>query len=247
MDKGYATLEEIRKKSGSSSIKMMVGNLASQRSVLNLVDNIKTRYDRLHILINCAGIYRTKRYLSTDGIELTFAVNYLSRFLLTNMLLEHLKKNPPSRIINVCGEYHRKGTIDFNNLFGDRKYDPAAANNQAQLANVMFTYELARRLKGTGVTVNCLHPGAIATNIINNDPDFPFMARLLYKITKPFFNSPEKGAERVIYLASSKLVDGVSGKYFVENAETLSSRESFNLEISKHLWEVSNNLLATSF
>lgn len=174
---------------------------------------------------------------------LWFAVNYLSRFLLTNLLLDTLKSSAPARIVDGAGAYHSRGRIDFNDLQGEKDYDGARANNQSKLANILFTYELARRLKGTGVTANCLHPGAVATGLVEKDPNYPSIMRFLYKLFKPFLKSPEKGAETSIYLASSPEVEGITGKYFVNKKEAKSSKESYDETLSKQLWEVSAKLV----
>ena len=239
---GETAQTEIKAPSGNESVDLMLADLASQESVRRLVKDFKDRHQHLHVLINNAGTYLTKRQVTVDGIETTFAVNYLARFLLTNLLLDTLKNSAPTRIIDVAGAYHSKGSIYFDDRQGEKDYDGARANNQSKLANVLFTYELARRLKGTGVTANCLHPGAVATSLVEKDPDYPSSMRLLYKLFKPFLKSPEKGAETSIYLASSPEVEGITGKYFVSKKEAKSSKESYDESVSRRLWEVSAKL-----
>ena len=240
--RGETALAETKEKSGNENLDLMMVDLASQESVRQLVKDFEERYRHLHVLINNAGTYFTKRQVTVDGIEATFAVNYLTRFLLTNLLLRTLKNSSPARIINVAGAYHSKGAIDFDDLQKKKDYDGAGANNQSKLADILCTYELARRLKGTGVTVNCLHPGAVATNLVEKDPNYPSLLKFLYKLFKPFLKSPEKGAETSIYLASSPEVEGVTGKYFVDKKESKSSKESYDESVSKRLWEVSAKL-----
>lgn len=232
---GEASLAEIKVKSGNEPVELMLADLASQESVRQLVRDYKDRYQQLHVLINNAETYSTKRQVTVDGIETTFAVNYLARFLLTNLLLDTLKNSAPARIVDVAGAYHSKGRIDFDDLQGEKDYDGAHANNQSKLANVLFTYELARKLKGTGVTANCLHPGAVATSLVEKDPNYPSLMRLLYKLFKPFLKSPEKDAETSIYLATSPEVEGTTGKYFVNKKEAKSSKESYDESVSKRL------------
>lgn len=243
---GDAAMEEIKSKSGNEAVGLIVADLASQASIRQLVEDFKNQYGQLHVLINNAGIFRTKRFLTEDGIELHFAVNYLAPFLLTNLLLETLKASAPARIINVAGDYHRKATIDFDDLMSEKEYSGGKANNQAKLGLVLFTYELARRLEGTGVTVNSLHPGAVASDSLKKDPDTSSIMLFLYNIMKPFFASPEKGAETSIYLASSPNVEGVTGKYFIKKKEVDSSPESYDRTIAARLWEVSGELTGLS-
>lgn len=239
---GETALAEIKAQSSNESVELMLADLASQESVRQLVNDFTGRYQQLHVLINNAGTYLTKRRVTVDGIETTFAVNYLARFLLTNLLLDTLKNSSPARIIDVAGAYHSKGTINLDDLQGEKDYDGARANNQSKLANVLFTYELAWRLTGTGVTANCLHPGAVATSLIEKDPNYPFFLRFLYKLFKPFLKSPENGAETSIYLAFSPEVEGVTGKYFVNKKKAKSFKESYNESLGKRLWEVSLEL-----
>jgi NAD(P)-dependent dehydrogenase (short-subunit alcohol dehydrogenase family) len=193
-------------------------------------------------LVNNAGTFLTKRSTTVDGIETHFAVNYLASFLLTNLLLDALRAGAPARVVSVSGSSHSKATIDFDDLMCERDYSAARANSRAKLALVLFTYELARRLTGTGITANCLHPGAVATGLVAKDPDYPPFPRLLYKLFSPFFASPEKGAQTSIYLAASPEVDGVTGKYFIRKAAVESSPESYDEAVARRLWEVSSEL-----
>jgi NAD(P)-dependent dehydrogenase (short-subunit alcohol dehydrogenase family) len=171
-----------------------------------------------------------------------FAVNYLAPFLLTNLLLEVLRASAPARVVNVAGDYHRKATIHFDDLLSEKDYNGVRANNQAKLALILFTYELARRLGGTGVTVNCLHPGAVATDAPLKDPQLNPFAGLMYRLVRLFFLSPEKGAQTSIYLASAPAMEGVSGQYFIKYAPVKSSPESYDTTIARRLWEVSAQL-----
>ncbi len=154
-----------------------------------------------------------------------------------------LRRSAPARVVNVAGAYHAKGEIDFNDLQLEVGYTGARANNNAKLADVLFTYELARRLEGTGVTANCLHPGTVRTGLAANDPDMPRFFRLMFRLARPFLKSPERGADTSLYLASSPVVDGVTGKYFVGRKPRRSSPASYDTVLAKRLWDVSHELL----
>lgn len=244
--RGEAALEEIKGASGNSNVELLVADLASQAEIRQLVQDFKQRHSQLHVLINNAGIAPVQRSVTNDGIERVLAVNYLAPFLLTNLLLDTLKSSAPARVVNVAGEYHRKATINFDDLMSEKDYNGGRANNQAKLALILFTYEMARRLDGTGATVNCLHPGAVATDAPLKDPQLPAFARLMYRLVRLFFLSPEKGAQTSIYLASSPELEGVTGKYFIKKAPVKSSLESYDTNISKRLWEVSAQLTGIS-
>ena len=238
--RGEAALAEIKEGSANASVDLMLADLSSQEEIHRLADEFEEAYPRLDVLINNAGVIRSKRVTTADGIEMTFAVNHLAPFLLTNLLLDLLKASAPSRIVNVSSGEQRNGTIDFDDLQGEKVYKTAKAYSQSKLANVLFTYELARRLEGTGVTANCLHPGAgVRTNLGSGVSGvFGFTVRAL----TPLMKSPEKGAQTSIYLASSPEVEGLSGKYFVKKVEARSSDVSHDKRLARHLWEVSADL-----
>jgi NAD(P)-dependent dehydrogenase (short-subunit alcohol dehydrogenase family) len=237
--RGQAALTEIKRKSGNSSVDLLRADLSSQEAIRSLATEYKSKYRQLHVLINNAGVYYTKRHVTVDGLEAMFAVNYLARFLLANLLLDIIKQSAPARIINVAGAYHAKGKIAFDDLQGEKDFDGQRANHQSKLADVLFTYELARRLKGTGVTVNCLHPGMVATDLIDKDQDFPRFYKYLYKLSRPLMKSPARGAETSLYLASSPEVEGVTGQYFVNKKIAQSSPDSHNPQLAQRLWQVS--------
>jgi retinol dehydrogenase 14 len=237
--RGEAALAEIKEKSANASVDLMLADVSSQEEIHRLADEIKEAYPRLDVLINNAGVIRSKRITSADGIETTFAVNHLAYFLLTNLLLDVLKASAPSRIVNVASGEQRNGTIDFDDLQGEKGYKGAKAYSQSKLATVLFTYELARRLKGTGVSANCLHPGVVGTNLGSGVSGvFGYMVRAL----TPLMKSPEKGAETSIYLASSPEVEGLSGRYFVKKDEARSTDVSYDKRLARRLWEVSAEL-----
>jgi NAD(P)-dependent dehydrogenase (short-subunit alcohol dehydrogenase family) len=235
-EKGEAALEEIKSTSGNPNIELLIADLSSQKEIRRLADEVKARYDRLDVLLNNAGVYIPKRTLTVDGLETTFAVNHLAYFLLTNLLLDVLKQSAPSRIVSVSSGAHFYGKVEFDNLQGEREYKGVPAYSNSKLENVLFTRELARRLEGTKVTANCLHPGAVATSIFRNTP------KPIEWLIKAFTMSPEKGAETSIYLASSPEVEGITGKYFEKKHEKYPSRTAQDDELARNLWEVSEQL-----
>jgi retinol dehydrogenase 14 len=238
-DRGEAALADIKEKSGNDSVELMLADLSSQQEIHRLADEFKEAYPRLDVLINNAGVIRSKRITTEDGMETTFAVNHLAYFLLTNLLLDVLKASAPSRIVNVASGEQRNGSIDFDDLQGEKEYKGAKAYSQSKLATVLFTYELARRLEGTTVTANSLHPGVVGTNLGSGVSGvFGVMVRAL----TPLMKSPEKGAETSIYLASSPEVEGLSGRYFIKKAESRSSDVSYDERLARRLWEMSAEL-----
>ena len=237
--RGEAAVTEIKQKSNNDAVDLMLADLSSQASIRRLAEDFKDRYQQLHVLINNAGVFTSKHTVTVDGIETTFAVNHLAPFLLTNLLLAVLKASAPARIINITSSGERSGTINFDNLQGEGRYSGFRAYNQSKLAMILFTYELARKLEGTGVTVNCVHPGVVVTNLGRGSSG---AFGLLLRLMRPFFSSPEKGAETPIYLASSPEVEGVSGKYFAKKAEAKSSERSYDTVTARRLWQVSAEL-----
>lgn len=241
-DLGRAAAQEIKAASGNQAVDLLLADLSSQAAIRQLAADFTARYPQLHVLINNAGIAPVRRSVTVDGIESAFAVNYLAPYLLTNLLLDELKDSAPARVVNVAGDFHRKARIDFEDLMSEKAYSGTAANNQAKLALILFTYELARRLEGTSVTANCLHPGPTATDGPLNDPDLPAFSRVMYRLVRVFFQSPGKGAETSIYLASAPEVEGVTGKYFIKKRAVASSPESYDVAIARRLWDVSAHL-----
>jgi len=245
--RGEETQNEIRALTGNPDIDLILADLSSQSEVRRLAEDVKSRYSRLDVLVNNAGVALRRRSLTVDGIETVLAVNYLAPFLLTNLLLDVLKVSVPARVVNVAGDFHRRATIRFDDLMFEKDYTGAHANNQAKLALILFTYELARRMQRSGITANCLHPGAVGTVGPLKDPDLSPFSRLLYKMVRPFFQSPEKGAQTAIYLASSPEVEGVTGRYFIKKRPVKSSAESYDQEIARRLWDMSSRLTGLSF
>ena len=240
--KGEEAQNEIKTKSGNNAIDLLLAELSSQDSIRQLVENFQQHYMQLHILINNAGGVNLSRRDTVDGFEMTFAVNYLAPFLLTNLLLDKLKASAPARIVNVSSESHESGYIKMDDLQLEKKYRLMRAYGQSKLALVLFTYELARRLQGTGVTANCLHPGFVATNIGQSG-----VGRVGRSIVKLIFSSlgirPEEGAKTSIYLASSPDIEGVTGKYFVKSIPVRSAPISYDESLQRQLWEESAKLV----
>src|SRR5829696_7949288 len=212
--KGEAVMAEIKEKCTNASVDLMLADLSSQEEIRRLAGEFKEAYPRLDVLINNAGLFRSKRITTAEGLETTFAVNHLAYFLLTKLLLDVLKASASSRIVNVSSGDHNNGAIDFDDLQGEKGYKGAKAYSQSKLADVLVTYELARRLEGTGITANCLHPGAGVRTNFGSGVSGVF--GLIVRALRPFMISPEKGAETSIYLASSPEVEGLSGRYFVK-------------------------------
>jgi NAD(P)-dependent dehydrogenase (short-subunit alcohol dehydrogenase family) len=238
-DKSARTTERLRAETRNQSINFMLADLSSQAQIRALASEFKRRYDRLDVLVNNAGALFMSRTLSVDGIEMTFALNHLSYFLLTNLLLDLLKASAPSRIVNVASDAHDGATLDFDNLQGSVGPFGMRAYGQSKLANILFTYELARRLEGTGVTANALHPGVVASGFGANNG---WLARLGMNVTHLFAISPAEGAQTSIYLASSPEVEGVTGKYFVKKQAVSSSKASYDVAAARRLWEISEQL-----
>ena len=242
-ERGEAALTEIKQKSSSDRIFLLLADLASQAAIRRLAEDFKSQYSALHVLINNAGIIPRKRQVTVDGFETQFAVNHLAPFLLTNLLLDTLKSSAPARIVTVTSDMHRGASISFDDLQSVGSYRPVRVYSETKLANVLFTYELARKLQGTKVTANCLHPGMVATKLLADGIGIP---RPLTSTTKLIGSSPEKGAKTSIYLAASPEVEGVSGKYFVRQNPVESSQISYDQSLAGRLWTKSAELTKLS-
>lgn len=237
--RGEVAVDEIRERSRNNSVDMLQADLSDLSMVRRLAETFRSQYCALHVLINNAGGIFMPRQETVDGLEMTFAVNHLAHFLLTHLLLDHLKLSAPSRIVNVSSIVHRKGIIDFDDLMTERRYFSFKAYAQAKLANVLFTYALAQRLEGTGVTVNALHPGVVATGFGHNTNWF--FSRLV-KIGRFVMVDAGEGARTSIHLASSPTLERISGKYFKRCREVRSCRLSYDPAVARRLWEVSEVL-----
>jgi NAD(P)-dependent dehydrogenase (short-subunit alcohol dehydrogenase family) len=239
-EKGERTIAEIGRRSQSSAVSLFVADLASLRAVRDLAVQIDDALPRVDVLVNNAGLALRERVATAEGLETTFVVNHLAHFLLTRLLEPKLVASAPSRVVNVASDAHRWGRLRFDDLMGTRAYDGWTAYAQSKLANVAFTYELARRLAGTGVTANCLHPGLVATGFANAGPT---TIRILSRVARPFLRSPGTGAATSIYLASAPELTGVSGRYFASRRERRSSKASYDEAIAARLWRVSEELI----
>ncbi len=239
-ERGEAAQKELKEVTGNSNIDLLIADLSSQQAIRDLVDEFKSKYQQLHILINNAGIVLSKRHTTVDGMETVFAVNYLAPFLLTNLLLDVLKASAPARIVNITSELHKRAKMDFDDLQSEKNYGAFWTYNKSKLALILFTYELARRIEGTGVNINVVHPGVIRTNL---GRDMNWFSRAF---TKVFFKSPKKGAKTPIYVATSPDLEGVNGKYFANKREKKSSKESYDEADAKRLWQISAELTGLS-
>lgn len=239
-----AKAEIARRARDGGSVTLYGADLSSQREVRRVAAELDAALPRVDVLVNNAGLIMGERVLTVDGIETTFAVNHLGYFLFTSLLLPKLVASAPARIVSVASDAHRTGHIDFDDLGGERGYSGWRAYSQSKLANILFTYELARRLEGTGVTANCLHPGVVGTNFANAGP---WYVRTLFVLAKPFLRSPAKGAATSIMLATSPEVAGVSGRYFADEREISSNAESYDTAVAERLWRVSEEMTGATF
>lgn len=229
--------EEIARASGNENVSSIPLDLGSLASVREATSEVVRRFDAVHVLVNNAGVNLRRRATSADSHEMTFAVNHLGPFLLTALLVPRLRAGAPSRIVTVTSKYERWGRMDFDDLELARRYTAFRAYSRSKLANVLFAYELAERLRGSGVTSNCVHPGLVATDLMR---DLPRWLRALYE---PFLLTPEQAARFVLRLAVSPELAGVTGRYFERDHEARSSRQSYEEQLRKRLWEVSENLV----
>ena len=237
--RGEKAREEIVQATGNRQVELLLADLSSQAQIRGLAEEFRARYDRLDVLINNAAVFTRERRTTEDRIELQFAVNHLAPFLLTNLLLDLLKKSAPSRVVTVSSEAHQRTSMNWKDLQGERGYSGLKAYSQSKLANVLFTKELARRLEGTGVTANALHPGVIGTNLLFSGFG---PLRLLGPLFKFFMKRPEQGARTSVYLATSPEVEGVSGEYFKDGKRTAASPQAQDAEAARRLWEISAEL-----
>jgi NAD(P)-dependent dehydrogenase (short-subunit alcohol dehydrogenase family) len=237
-ERGEAARREIIDATGHDRIDLLLADLAEQDAIRALADEVTTRYDRLDVLINNAGIYQAERRLTPDGIETTWAVNHLAYFLLTNLLRDLLMGTAAAqgeaRVVNVGSEAYTGGTIDLEDPgFEHTAYSGMQAYARSKLANLLFTYELARRWRGTGVTANCVHPGVVASGFWDRNNDWLSWAGWLFKWA---YKSPEKGARGPLYLATSPEVEGVTGAYFDGTEPVTPEPKAYDEETAQRLW-----------
>jgi NAD(P)-dependent dehydrogenase (short-subunit alcohol dehydrogenase family) len=235
-----AAAADIATASGNPTVDPFPADMSEQAGVRRLAGQVLAAYPRLHVLVNNAGGFWATRRVTADGLEHTFAVNHLAAFLLTGLLLDRLTASAPARIVTVSSGAHATGKLNFGDLQGERHYSGQRAYSQSKLANLLFTYELARRLDGTGVTATALHPGVVRTGFATEDPPPAWKAFL--PLIRPFLKTPEKGAATSIYLASSPEVEGVTGTYFTASKPKTSSPSSYDATAAARLWQISAGL-----
>jgi NAD(P)-dependent dehydrogenase (short-subunit alcohol dehydrogenase family) len=233
-------LAELRRVSPSGRADALFGDLSSMKEVRRIAASFKERFDRLDVLVNNAGAIFPNRELTAEGFEQTFALNHLSYFLLTRELLDVLRASAPARIVNVASRAHQRGRMHFDDLQLERDYGAWRAYGQSKLANVLFTRELARRLEGSGITANCMHPGVVSTGFGKSRPG---LTSFLHRMAAPFLLTPEQGADTLIWLASSKEVQGRTGGYYVKRHEVAPSRAARDPEAARRLWDASERLV----
>ena len=242
-DRGRAerAAREIRT-AGGGQVDVFVADLSAQSEVRALADEALQRLPRIDVLVNNAGGYWNTRHVTADGLERTFAVNHLAPFLLTSLLLGRLKRSAPARVVTVSSNVQATGRIDFDDLQGERSYSGARAYNQTKLANVLFTYELARRLRATSVTANALHPGVVRTAFGAEDPGR--VQRLFTPFMRPFMKTPAQGAATSVHLASAPDLEQVTGRYFASSKPRKSAKRSYDEATAARLWQLSADLTA---
>jgi NAD(P)-dependent dehydrogenase (short-subunit alcohol dehydrogenase family) len=232
---------DIRTASGNPAVDAFAADMTSQAEVRRLAVAVLAAYPRLDVLVNNVGGFWAHRHLTADGLERTFALNYLAPFLLTSLLLDRLTSSAPARVVTVSSGAQAMGRIAFDDLQGTRNYSGQRAYSQSKLASVMFTNELARRLAGTGVTANCLHPGVVRTNFGSED-QARFFA-VISRVTRPLLKTPAQGAQTAIYLASSPDMDGITGQFFANRKLKTANKAAYDTDLTARLWQVSADLV----
>ncbi len=241
-ERGREAVEEIKGRSASDDVSLLLADLSVQAEVRRLAEEFRASHDRLDVLVNNAGVVNQKRSETADGIESTLALNHLAPFLLTELLMDLLKGSAPSRIITTASEAERWGRMNFDDLQSRKRYGAFPVYGMTKLANIMFTMELAEKLEGTGVTATCFHPGAVSTNFGSGNGG---LGSILFNAFKPFMRSPEKGAETLVHLASSPDVEGMTGKYLSDLKLITAKSVAYDAEARRKLWEASEKLTGT--
>ena len=243
LDRTEAAAAEIRQ-AGDGHVKAFVADLTSQSQIRTMAVEVQQKLPDLDVLVNNVGGYWNTRHVTADGLERTFALNHLAPFLLTNLLLDRLMRSASARVVTVSSNAHAMGRMDFDDLQGERSYSGARAYNQSKLANLLFTYELAKKLQGTSVTVNALHPWVVRTAFGAEDP--ASVQRFLVPFVRPFMKSPTQGAATSIHLASAPDLQQVTGRYFADSTEKKTAERSYDQETAARLWSVSADLVGLS-
>jgi NAD(P)-dependent dehydrogenase (short-subunit alcohol dehydrogenase family) len=239
-DRTEDAIREIRA-TGGRQAEVFVADLSSQAEVRRVADEVLRSLPRLDVLVNNVGGYWSTRHITADGLERTFALNHLAAFLLTDLLLDRLKQGAVARVVTVSSNAHARGRIDFDDLQKEGSYSGSQAYDQSKLANVLFTYELARRLQATSVTANVLHPGLVSTAFGGEDPGRG--QRMLVPLLRPFMKSPLRGAATSIHLATDRDLERVTGRYFAKCESKSSSKRSYDESAAARLWQVSTDLV----
>ena len=239
--RGEAAAQDITRAAPAAAVDVFVTDLSAQAAVRRLAAEVLATYPRLDVLVNNVGGSWAHRQVTADGLEHTFALNHLAPFLLTHLLRDRLIASAPARVVTVASQAQRMGRVDFDDLQGERSYSGQRAYSASKLANLLFTYELARRLDGAGVTANAVHPGVVATRFGAEDEQPWF--RLLRPVIRPLMKSPERGARTPVLLASAPELAGVTGRYFANGHPIRSSKASYDLDLQRRLWEVSERLV----
>jgi NAD(P)-dependent dehydrogenase (short-subunit alcohol dehydrogenase family) len=238
-ERGERSLARIRAESGNGAVELLLADLASLAATRRLAQEVLETCPQLHVLVNNAALLTRRRSTSVDGFETMFAVNHLAHFLLTNLLLERLVASAPARIVNVTSGAHRIGRIDLEDLQSERRFGAWLSYGRSKSANILFTTELTRRLEGTGVTANSVHPGGVATRLGLDDS---LLSRAVARLFKPLLLTPARGAATSLYLAMAPELEAVSGRYFAEEREARPSRHSQDPELARRLWQLSAEL-----
>ncbi len=233
------TVTHVAATTGNGDLDVVLGDLGLQRDVRAVAEELRRRAPRIDVLLNNAGVVNLRRTTTADGLETTFAVNHLGYFALTLLVRDGLRAAPSARIVNVASDAHRWARLDFDDLGSARRYRAMRVYGTSKLCNILFTYELARRLDGSGITANCLHPGAVATRLGQNNGR---VATVLTRLLAPFFRTPEGGADTAVYLATSPDVATTTGGYFADRRAIRSSRVSYDLAVQRRLWDASESL-----
>ena len=244
-ERAEAARADVMARSGSDTVEVLLADLSTLAGVERLASEFRKRHDALHLLVNNAGVVNLQREVNADGFEMTFAVNHLAYFALTLQLLDLLRASGPARIVSVASEGHRFGPLDFDDLQSERAYDRGLryvaamrVYGRSKLANILFSNELARRLDGTGVVSNSVHPGAVSTRLGHNNASGSFITGLL----KPFFRTPEQGAATSVYVATDPALAKVTGEYFLNQRRAKASAAARNADDARRLWDVSLEL-----
>ena len=232
---------DIRAASGNQAVDVFAADMSSQAEVRRLAGALLHAYPRLDVLVNNVGGFWAHRHPTANGLEYTFALNHLAPFLLTNLLLDRLKTSAPARVVTVSSGAQAAGRIDFDDLQGARRYSGQRAYSQSKLANILFTNELARRLQGTGVTANSVHPGVVRTNFGSEDQAGFF--RIISPLVRPFLKTPTQGARTPIHLASSPDVGAITGQFFANRKPKIANKAAGDLVVTARLWRVSSDLV----